>query len=820
MVSEKWFGRDRKDQCLARQKAAIEAEMPLSCKVNFSGPPSKRFISVFEPSITYYSRLGISLYTKWCYKCGLVYRYQEWSDGVHNFDDHTLLSIHLCLFLRNSLQTHQAVGSVVEVPEKTSGKRFPSAQKILQAYMTFEALCDHSYTFACVSCGYHPVTVVLDLYKKGVFSMPVSDIEEPPADFDGRVNAEEFWQKVQMEVISRGLVSSNKENPFVIHPSYHNWAPWIGPHTRSGNVVFNTEYQKMHSPHSPVEELELTVTEDRLTDDLFKVKMADLRSLCGQCGVDPRGSRMDIVSRLQQEMKNRDSYDKVFSQIWGASGGWAVVTCPCAVVYAVKFNIRAESPRDYADILLSFKHFPNITLYDFARGLATHTNQRVPQTFWPHGGRLCEATDGNIAQAAKGELKVNLPWLKHKVPDPDGHPLTGSSAHYALYDCFHEDNTKDKRDVLRKVELCPEICGWVNSQTAEQLFSGMRRNNHFLNMMTPSSHVFLMRNILHHYNCLKNAAVMDNLKNTLGQEVTLNSYGQAVLGSPSTDISTNQDRLTEAGTLEAGVQYLPDDHTHEVKTNVDPVKAGMPCGPHCVVLMTVASIEAKRSCWSLALHHDQEKVLCYVLDTDKPPDEIIVRCSNSCLTRSDFQTLGLQQQMDSTGFPRQLFGLDCGIFMIMTAFYVTLDAEFDYSVFEFQHVMSVLRRWWCLLILENKSLDRHGQVFAHWTAECQTMLNGNYTPVFRLKRRRNQESETLCADDHNYAKATEAQIEVQRIPPILQMPWGVLQAVLQEVVLAQGDSAYLTLALTCKYFKDIVSDPVFRKKTHFAWLDG
>ncbi|CAG6021998.1 unnamed protein product, partial [Menidia menidia] len=241
--------------------------------------------------------------------------------------------------------------------------------------------------------------------------------------------------------------------------------------TRSGNVVFNTEYQKMHSPHSPVEELELMVTENRPTDELLKVKlrklnftctyMGDLRSLCGQCGVDPRGSRMDIVSRLQQEMKNRDSYDKVFSQLWGASGGWAVVTCPCAVVYAVKFNIRAESPRDYADILLSFKHCPNITLYDFARGLATHTNQRVPETFRPHGSRLCEPTDGNIAQAAEGELKVNFPWLKHKqkVPDPDGHPLTGSSAHYALYDRFHEDNTKDKRDVEKWNFLQRSVAG-------------------------------------------------------------------------------------------------------------------------------------------------------------------------------------------------------------------------------------------------------------------------------------------------------------------------------------------------------------------------
>ncbi|KAF1381189.1 hypothetical protein PFLUV_G00150970 [Perca fluviatilis] len=184
----------------------------------------------------------------------------------------------------------------------------------------------------------------MDLHKKGVFSMPVSSIEESPAYFDGKVDAEEFWEKVVMEVIARGLVPSNKENPFIVRPNYHNWAPWIGPHTRSGNVVLNTEYRKVHSPHSPAEQLELNVTEDRLTDELLKVKMHDLHGLCGQCGVDPRGSRMDIVSRLQQEMKNRDSYDKFFSQIWGASGGWAVVTCPCAVVYTVKFNIRAESP--------------------------------------------------------------------------------------------------------------------------------------------------------------------------------------------------------------------------------------------------------------------------------------------------------------------------------------------------------------------------------------------------------------------------------------------------------------------------------------------
>lgn len=91
-------------------------------------------------------------------------------------------------------------------------------------------------------------------------------------------------------------------------------------------------------------------------------------------------------------------------------------------------------------------------------------------------------------------------------------------------------NTWDRSDILRKVTLSPQLCGWTNTQTAEQLFSGMRKNNYFLNMMTPSSHIFLMRNILHHYNNNKNSIAMDNLKKALGDELELNCYGQAVLG--------------------------------------------------------------------------------------------------------------------------------------------------------------------------------------------------------------------------------------------------------------------------------------------------
>lgn len=44
------------------------------------------------------------------------------------------------------------------------------------------------------------------------------------------------------------------------------------------------------------------------------------------------------------------------------SGSWAVIMCPCGIVYSIKCNIRAESPRDFTDMLLSWKYMPNIVI--------------------------------------------------------------------------------------------------------------------------------------------------------------------------------------------------------------------------------------------------------------------------------------------------------------------------------------------------------------------------------------------------------------------------------------------------------------------------
>ncbi len=53
-----------------------------------------------------------------------------------------------------------------------------------------------------------------------------------------------------------------------------------------------------------------------------------------------------------------------------------------------------------------------------------------------------------------------------------------------------------------------------------------------------------------------------------------------------------------------------------------------------------------------------------------------------------------------------------------------------------------------------------------------------------------------------------------------QLPLEVLSEILKEVVLEDGDSAYLTLSLVCRLFRDVVTNDVFCKKAHFAWMDS
>ncbi|XP_030231361.1 uncharacterized protein LOC115557583 isoform X3 [Gadus morhua] len=504
--------------------------------------------------------------------------------------------------------------------------------------------------------------------------LTVSDIPNPPEGYDGNVDMDHFWNTVVTEMLSRGLIPYGRENPFVVPPSYHHWAPWIGPHTRRSNSVLNTEFEKLQSPKADGDANfndDEKMNEERLTDELVNLKVQEVRALCKQCGVDDKGSKIDMVMRLSDKMSNRVTYNKVFEKVLGASGGWAVITCPCGVVFSVKFNLRAESPRDFVDLLLSWKHLPNVAVYDYARGLALHANRRQPGIFAPFQGRLLDPTPENVKQASEGKVHVNLPWLKFKKKpaDKDGHPLTGSSQHFALNDVFHQGNSKDQWEVLRKLELVPELAGLINSQCAEQLFSGMRKKNYFLNQTTPSTHIFLQRNILHHYNMARNQKIKNQYSKIVPPDVSLqfDSYGRVVLAhSPSAAMSIGSygNEQEDSQEYESEVEMQCDSHgmvvlAHSQSTVMLTGTSGKEQEesqelnddseqrPHGD-FPSLYKFSAHRACWGQKLQDSQEQLLSHVLDEAKSHTQHLAMVNNIILTRFDFWTLGLQRDMEGT----------------------------------------------------------------------------------------------------------------------------------------------------------------------------
>ncbi|XP_067451432.1 uncharacterized protein [Thunnus thynnus] len=138
----------------------------------------------------------ISTFFKKCPNCEMVYCYQEWSEGLHNYNNHAILSLELCLLLRSLIKDHTTDGGLVQVLERAVGVKSPYSVDVLQAYLHFEALTSHS-------C---PSSVMLDLYQKGVFSIDGMDL---PESFTGDANEGEFWDTVCIEVISSALVARN-----------------------------------------------------------------------------------------------------------------------------------------------------------------------------------------------------------------------------------------------------------------------------------------------------------------------------------------------------------------------------------------------------------------------------------------------------------------------------------------------------------------------------------------------------------------------------------------------------------------------------------
>ncbi len=419
-------------------------------------------------------------YFKKCDACAMVYHYQEHEDFINNFDDYLLLSTELCLFIKQQIRQHIPVGSFITSLENRLDKTL-NHQKILNAILHFDALLQHNYDFFCVICGYHPAILIMDLNRKVSFKCPSSQLDLPDEydeDKADYVDADRFWNNVEMAMLLRGFPDPIVEG-FRVDPDLLEWAPFIGRHTRRGKLLLNTEHRKVKKDTGDLETDCKEMTEESLYEMLHHSTLHELVDHAKRIGIKPKGTKLEIIVQIKNSIgKDKEKFRKVFSKVWGRSGGWVSATCEHGVVYALKFVLRSESPRDFVDILLSMKHQPNIVIVDMAHMVVAHGNKRKNGMFSPFNGMVAAPTESNVEKAAANDLKVSFSWLRKYEANDDpmtcdgNHPATGSSQHFCLFDRFHEGNCKSKAEVLRRITLVRELEGEVKGDLKRNFFFG------------------------------------------------------------------------------------------------------------------------------------------------------------------------------------------------------------------------------------------------------------------------------------------------------------------------------------------------------------
>ena len=112
------------------------------------------------------------------------------------------------------------------------------------------------------------------------------------------------------------------------------------------------------------------------------------------------------------------------------------------------------------------------------------------------------------------------------VTEEGCHPVSGSSFRLALFDRFHEGNTKISAELLRRVHPVNELKGKVNTQVEEQLHGKLNRSNHVLNQMDPVRHIFMFRSILDKHNEDLNKKISEDMTKKSGMQTSLDKLGR------------------------------------------------------------------------------------------------------------------------------------------------------------------------------------------------------------------------------------------------------------------------------------------------------
>ena len=484
------------------------------CCVQCSGPLTLESCKGEPKLLTRFGFVKVqNVVFKHCSHCSLDYYYSDVNEGVFNFNNNFFISIDLLIWLRNAVLEHIALSREITLIEKQYRINIRH-DLVRRCFYKFLSLIDDTDSFHCYLCGHHPVILTFDVSRKCAFKM-----ENPnqPLPGDEKVNAKQFWDNIRKHVISESSTPS-----IHILPSVNYWAPYIGEHCRSSDFVYNTEFLKGARDNGEQEFLEC-LSEESL-ESLLDTDLPTLKELCEQCGIKGNKlSRMNCIVRLKDALKDKVRIDKFFFKLWNSSGGLLTGTCPHGVVYAFKSLLMPESPRDIGDVLLSMKFPPTIVISDIPHMVAGHVNRRSENFFYPHSGRVVEPSETNIKMAEDGNfIPISFPWLNRRMEKATAnlslngmsvHPVTLVHQRLSLYDKFHQNNTTQRKEFLRKTAYVRELDGVV-TETAEQLNSFLSKSLYFLDGLSPIHHLLVIKALFSLRNAEINSKIVGSKPHT------------------------------------------------------------------------------------------------------------------------------------------------------------------------------------------------------------------------------------------------------------------------------------------------------------------
>ena len=205
----------------------------------------------------------------------------------------------------------------MNILESQLGKQLHS-QSVIDAYLHFDSLSQHSYEYSCTLCGYHPKILIMDLNKKVAFNCNVSNLELPEKyqmDDADLVDCDEFWGKVELSMILRGF--SNCTVPkFKVNSNLLFWSPFIGRHTRKGPLLLNTEHRKVSRSTGELESDCREISEERLLELLHNYTYKEVNEIAQSISTPPRGSKLDVIMQIKQAIsKDDEKFKKASNKI-------------------------------------------------------------------------------------------------------------------------------------------------------------------------------------------------------------------------------------------------------------------------------------------------------------------------------------------------------------------------------------------------------------------------------------------------------------------------------------------------------------------------